>query len=221
MLDAARFLSPPPPMQVNGHMSFEDLVNQHRTQRSADRSSEPAANDSAAETGVADFAAVLSQTGLAATMTLASYGVRPIPVGHLKTRFGYEYPEQTSHAWRFPGHLYLLRDGTWWQAQNVTAAAQSAPPPAIRWAMSDDPQAPGTILCPQRELTAEILTRSDPDADDAPAHFATTTPDGQPDGLQLWNVAGVTVICDGNDSSQAAPFEEWAAAAVAALIDAR
>jgi hypothetical protein len=201
-------------------MSFEDLVKKHRAQRSAARSSETAASDSSAETGVADFASVLSQTGLAATMTLASYGVRPIPVGHLKTRFGYEYPEQTSHAWRFPGHLYLLRDGTWWQAQDVTAAAHSAPPPAIRWAMSDDPQAPGTILSPQHELTADVLTSGVPDAD-SPARFATTTPDGQPDGLHLWTVAGVTMVSAGSDPGQAAPFDEWAAAAVAALIDAR
>jgi hypothetical protein len=155
-------------------------------------------------------------------MALASHGVRAVAVGHIKRRFGFDYPEQTSHAWELQRGLFLLRDGTWWHAASSTAPTESSPPPVIRWAMNGDPEAPSSILELKGQLTGAVLQATDASCGDAPHGTFTFTDGGVGEVTYgFWVVDGSARIADSADPELAMPLDEWTAGRVAALIDAR
>jgi hypothetical protein len=155
-------------------------------------------------------------------MALASHGVPAVPVGQIKQRFGFEYPEQTSKAWKFPRNLYLLRDGTWWNASNTSADVNNAPPPVVRWAMGDDRESPGRILALGAQLTGAVLTSAEAGADSTPhGRFVSGGADGEDGTLDFWVADGAARVGEGTALADSLPFEEWAASQVATLIDAR
>lgn len=197
------------------------MVSKCRTDRQGGQTA-PGSADAAIDRARAALDASLGQTGLSAAMTLASHGVPAVPVGHIKRRFGFEYPEQTGRAWRFPKDLYLLRDGTWWRAGNSSAEPDNVPPPVVRWAMSEDPQSSGSILAPRVQLTGAVLEHTDAEADDVPhGRFTTGGADEDRATLDFWVVDGVVRIAEDAAFESSLSFEEWAAAHVATLIDAR
>jgi hypothetical protein len=200
-------------------VNFDDLVDRSR-QCGQDGKPAAEAPEAVLRHARETLDAALAETGLAAAMTLASRGVSPVPVGHIKRRFGFDYPEQTSHAWRFPRGLHLLRDGTWWRVRKATASAESAPPPLVRWVMDDDPHAAGSILAPQQQLTGAVLSEPGPAVGDAPCGTFVIETDDKAETLHLSVADGVARISE-DAGGDPVPFEEWAAAAVASLIDAR
>lgn len=202
-------------------VTFDDLINKSRGEREAAKGAEGSSEAGLARAR-ATLDAALGQTGLSAAMALASHGVPAVPVGQIKQRFGFEYPEQTSRAWQFPRHLYLLRDGTWWNASSTSADINNAPPPVVRWAMGDDRESPGSILALGAQLTGAVLTSADTGAGGAPHGRFVSGGDGGEDGtLDFWVTDGAARVCEGAALEDSLPFEEWAASQVATLIDAR
>lgn len=194
-------------------MRFEDLVEQSRSEHRASGAQDADALSRARD--VLD--AALGGIGQSAAMALASHGVPAVPLGQIKRRFGYEYPEQTSHGWRIVDDLYLLRDGTWWQAGTATADLASAPPPVVRWVMGGDPEAAGSILAARKQLTGAVLQH----AGDAPHGSFATAGNGGGAALHFWVADGAARVGEGTEFESSRPFEEWAATRVAVLIDAR
>lgn len=202
-------------------MSFDDLINKSRKDRPG-AEGVPEGAEAALSHARTVLDATLGQTGMSAVMALASYGVQPVPIGQIKQRFGFEYPEQTSHAWVFPRNLHLLRDGTWWSAGNASADVENAPPPVVRWAMGDDPQSAGSILAVRTQLTGAVLHDLDAGADGAPhgSFFGGDTREAEL-SLNFWVADGVARVSEGAEFEGSRPFDEWAAAQVATLMDAR
>jgi hypothetical protein len=199
-------------------VTFEDLIAQSRGQRAADEKDSVGAMDQARAT----LDAALGQTGWSAAMALASHGVRAVAVGQIKRRFGFDYPEQTSHAWELQRGLFLLRDGTWWHAASSTAPTETAPPPVIRWAVNGDAESPSSILELKGQLTGAVLQAADASCDDSPYGAFTFADDrGGEVAYRFWIVDGIAKIADGAAPGPAVPLDEWAAGRVAALIDAR
>jgi len=201
-------------------VTFDDLIDQSRKEREAARGAEGNAQATLARAR-ATLDAALGQTGLSAAMALASYGVPAVPVGQIKQRFGFEYPEQTSRAWKFPRNLYLLRDGTWWNASSASADINNAPPPVVRWAMGDDHRTSGSVLALRAQLTGAVLTSAEAGALAPHGRFTGCGADGEDVALHFWVTEGAARVGEGTALEDSLPFEEWAAAQVATLIDAR
>jgi hypothetical protein len=198
-------------------MGFDDLVNQ---KVSAQQGAAETRDQLATQLGSAraQFDAAIGEIGASAVRALTLRGVRPTPTGRVeKGRLSNRLVE-TGGAWVFDDrlHLNLLPDGGWYLLSTVTAGLSEYP---TTWERMAAKGKLGTILseAPYARLTGQVFDFLDPTTHIASGSLYTGYPD---DSIHVWMIGGVPYIHDHGWPKEAVPFEEWAAAGVATLINA-